>query len=342
MTRDAAKAMHDNTRDCTMEDDMRKKGLKIMGWMLVFGALLLAAPASAKAQSADASDQKAFRAVFDASYYYNANPDVAAACGKSDAALFKHFTTFGIYEGRSGNREFNALAYKERNPDLQQAFGSDLAEYCRHYISFGKSEGRNAKVDGQDSVVIATIVPNGAPKVASAKPEGEPADEAVAEAADQSANGESGAAAGGVIGTCTTKFDESESRASNVHLAAQRINGVTLQPGQAFSFSSTVKERTRANGYVEGTVFVNGKESTGIGGGICQVSSTLYAAMVYANLPATERHAHSRQVDYLPAGLDATIAGDYYDLKFTNIYDRPLQIQASAQNGSLTVSLVLQ
>ena len=83
-------------------------------------------------------------------------------------------------------------------------------------------------------------------------------------------------------------------------------------------------------------------KGTGTGGGVCQVSSTLYAAMVYAGLPATERHAHSLPVDYLPAGLDATIAGSYLDLKFTNTFSQPLLIQASANGGTLTVTLVLQ
>ena len=70
--------------------------------------------------------------------------------------------------------------------------------------------------------------------------------------------------------------------------------------------------------------------------------SRAYAAMVYAGLPATERHAHSLPVDYLPAGLDATIAGSYLDLKFTNTFSQPLLIQASANGGTLTVTLVLQ
>ena len=87
---------------------------------------------------------------------------------------------------------------------------------------------------------------------------------------------------------------------------------------------------------------MSGKRGTGTGGGVCQVSSTLYAAMVYAGLPATERHAHSLPVDYLPAGLDATIAGSYLDLKFTNTFSQPLLIQASANGGTLTVTLVLQ
>ena len=115
-------------------------------------------------------------------------------------------------------------------------------------------------------------------------------------------------------------------RATNVALAAQRINGTVVQPGGSFSFSNTILPRTSANGYVTAPIYVSGKKGTGTGGGVCQVSSTLYAAMVYAGLPATERHAHSLPVDYLPAGLDATIAGSYLDLKFTNTFSQPLLI----------------
>ena len=79
----------------------------------------------------------------------------------------------------------------------------------------------------------------------------------------------------------------------------------------------------------------------GMGGGICQVSSTLYAAMVSAGLPATERHPHSLSVDYIPSGLDATIFGNTLDLRFTNIFPQPIQIRAAADQGILTILIYL-
>lgn len=84
-----------------------------------------------------------------------------------------------------------------------------------------------------------------------------------------------------------------------------RINGVVVQPGKSFSFSSTILPRTAANGYVVAPIYISGTVGTGTGGGVCQVSSTLYAAMRYANLPATERYPHSLPVTYLPDGYDA-------------------------------------
>ena len=153
-----------------------------------------------------------------------------------------------------------------------------------------------------------------------------------------------GAQAAIVRGSCTTKFDPRASRATNIAVAASRINGVVIQPGEEFSFNRTILPRTAANGYVEAPIYVSGKHSTGTGGGICQVSSTMYSAMLNGGIPATERHPHSLPVPYLPEGRDATIAGNYYDLRFVNIYNTPLQISAVAdlRTGTVSVTLIQQ
>ena len=155
---------------------------------------------------------------------------------------------------------------------------------------------------------------------------------------------EEGAQAAIVRGSCTTKFDPRASRATNIAVAASRINGVVIQPGEEFSFNRTILPRTAANGYVEAPIYVSGKHSTGTGGGICQVSSTMYSAMLNGGIPATERHPHSLPVPYLPEGRDATIAGNYYDLRFVNIYNTPLQISAVAdlRTGTVSVTLIQQ
>ena len=81
-----------------------------------------------------------YRAVFDASYYSAAYPDVAAAYGNNADALLNHFISFGVKEGRNASAEFNPQAYRQRYEDLQAAFGSDMAAYCRHYVAYGKAE----------------------------------------------------------------------------------------------------------------------------------------------------------------------------------------------------------
>lgn len=140
-----------------------------------------------------------------------------------------------------------------------------------------------------------------------------------------------------MIGTYTTRYDITLPRAVNIEIAVQRINGIVLQPREGFSFSNAILSRTPPNGYVMAPAI--GRYE--YGGGICQVSSTLYAAMCHALLPATERHPHSSNVSYLPTGLDATISEGYKDLKFINPYQEPLTILAETDEGVLTVSLRL-
>ena len=246
---------------------------------------------------------------FDADYYYNTYPDLQAALGYDYNSLYQHYLTSGLAEGRSGSAEFNCLVYRNNYPDLQAAFGNDYRAYCAHYEAYGKAEGRNAAGDGM----------------------------ALSGAADTAVSAE--AAANTLIGSYATAYNPNISRAVNIALASSRINGLVIQPGESFSFNQAILPRTAANGYVKANVIVNKKYVLGIGGGICQVSSTLYAAMLDAGLPATERHPHSLQVGYIPEGMDATISGSALDLKFTNIFAQPLQIQASADQGTLTISL---
>lgn len=297
--------------------------------VLFCAGMLLMNPSEARA----AQGTESYRAVFDAQYYHDAYPDVAAAFGNDSAALFNHFVTYGVNEGRSASAEFNPQAYRARYADLQQAFGNDMAAYCRHYVNYGRAEGRCATADG--SAYSAPLQPAEQP----AAPSGAEQAQAVP---DTPQNAAAPDAPGNVIGSCTTAYETGIPRAKNVELAASRINGRVLQPGESFSFSAAILPRTAANGYVVAPIYINGKVGSGIGGGICQVSSTLYASMIYAGLPATERHAHSLPVPYLPAGYDATIAGTSKDLKFTNIYSQPLVIYASAGGGALTVTLALQ
>lgn len=141
------------------------------------------------------------------------------------------------------------------------------------------------------------------------------------------------------ISSCTTKYRENQDRALNIHTAANRINGVTLAPGQAFSYSLTILPRTVENGYGPGNVISGNTYVKGIGGGICQVSSTLNNAVLKAGIIPLERHPHSHNVGYLPVGLDATVSGNTLDYKFINTLSYPVTIGATAAGGVLTVTL---
>lgn len=258
--------------------------------------------------AAPKSDEQLCATVFDANYYAQRYPDVVAAVGNSQAALLKHYMECGINEGRNCSATFNATVYKNRYSDLAAAYGNNMIKYVIHYATHGKSEGRSGKPDNNINPVTK----------------------------DTSIDDYQ------FLGSYTTKYNAKEARAINVGLAASHINGVVVAPGAEFSFSNTVGPRTVENGFVEATVYINKEHAKGIGGGVCQVSSTLYATMKTIGLPATERHPHSLPVSYLPEGWDATISGTTLDLRFVNIYEKPLLITASADNGKLTVSLYLK
>ncbi|HOO28943.1 MAG TPA: VanW family protein, partial [Lachnospiraceae bacterium] len=110
------------------------------------------------------------------------------------------------------------------------------------------------------------------------------------------------------ISECSTKYTVGQDRSLNIAVAAGRVNGTVLQPGQSFSYDTTILPRTTANGYGPGDIISNGTHIKAIGGGICQVSSTLNNAVLKAGIVPTERHNHSQRVYYLKSGLDATVS----------------------------------
>lgn len=144
-----------------------------------------------------------------------------------------------------------------------------------------------------------------------------------------------------VMGTWSSNFATStQARANNVILAANRINGKILMPGDVFSYDKTIGRRTAANGYHEAGVYIGNKVESGIGGGICQTSSALYSAALYANLEIVSRTSHSLPVSYMPAGQDATIAEGYIDLKIKNNTEYPIKISAQVTGRRLTCSIL--
>ncbi len=143
-----------------------------------------------------------------------------------------------------------------------------------------------------------------------------------------------------VIGTYSTNYSTSSAnRKTNIHLASAKINGVTLNPGQVFSFNDTVGPRNAANGYKIAQVYVGGKSVDGIGGGICQVSSTLYNAVVLADLEITYRRNHTLPVSYVPLGRDATVSYGTIDFKVKNNKDTPIKLEVIHNGSTLTINV---
>lgn len=132
----------------------------------------------------------------------------------------------------------------------------------------------------------------------------------------------------------TTRYDETiENRANNIKLSAKKIDGTILMPNETFSYNKIVGERTIKAGYKEAVVYMGGKVVNGIGGGICQVSSTLYNAVLLANLEITERRNHYFITSYVSTSRDATVSYGSIDFKFKNTRNYPIKIGCIAQNG---------
>lgn len=145
-----------------------------------------------------------------------------------------------------------------------------------------------------------------------------------------------------LAGSCTTSYaTSSANRCSNIAVAASRVHNLVVMPGQTISVSDTFLPRTAANGYKSAGVYINGVHTNGMGGGVCQVSSTVYNAVMNAGLTVTQRHPHSMPVTYLAHGLDAAIAAGSKDLKFRNDYATPVILQATVANKKLTVNVLV-
>ena len=139
----------------------------------------------------------------------------------------------------------------------------------------------------------------------------------------------------------STKFSTNkanENRNSNIQLASDSINGYILKPGETYSYNKVILDTSnQGEGYKEAGILINGKPATGIGGGICQVSSTLFEAALYSGISITERHNHSAKVGYMGAGRDATVSWGGPDLKFKNTYDEDIKIESTVDNGVLSI-----
>ena len=141
-------------------------------------------------------------------------------------------------------------------------------------------------------------------------------------------------------GASTRLLDKEENRVSNIKLAVEKINGTTLQPGEEFSFNDAVGERSESRGFKEATALFGREKIRAVGGGVCQISTTIYQAVKQANLEIEERHQHKRKIPYAEQGQDATV--DYasdFDLRFKNSTDRPVKMHVSSDEEYVHVTI---
>lgn len=143
-----------------------------------------------------------------------------------------------------------------------------------------------------------------------------------------------------VLGSAQTKIlDFQESRIHNIKLSIQKINGYILEPGQSFSFNKVVGPRTADRGYQKATVLMHGEKVQDYGGGVCQVSTTLFQAVRTAGLTVTERHSHQKDVGYAHQGNDAAVDYGNKDMSFTNNTEKNLKIEMSVGNGVVSAAV---
>ncbi|KAA0547049.1 hypothetical protein FZW96_13785 [Bacillus sp. BGMRC 2118] len=142
------------------------------------------------------------------------------------------------------------------------------------------------------------------------------------------------------IGSYVTYYNTNKSqRATNIFLAAEAINNHVVFQGEVFSFNEVVGKRTTEKGYLPAPIIIKGELYDGVGGGICQVSSTLFNAVDKAGVKIVQRYSHSRRVPYVPPGRDATVSWYGPDFTFKNVYNQPILIRASAKHGRLVITI---
>lgn len=142
------------------------------------------------------------------------------------------------------------------------------------------------------------------------------------------------------IGYYSTSFSSGDlGRNHNILLSSESIDGQIVMPGDVFSFNDSTGLRDRANGYRESIIIVNKKPVPGVGGGVCQTSSTLYNAIANTGLEVVERHNHSLPVGYLPRGMDATVSDNTLDFRFKNSFDYPIFIKSDIVGNTVQVRI---
>lgn len=135
----------------------------------------------------------------------------------------------------------------------------------------------------------------------------------------------------------TPLTDNSQNRVSNIRTALKSIQGLVLKSGEEFSFNRTVGPRTPERGYKQAHMITNGQETNGCGGGVCQISSTLFNVTTKLSLPVTERHPHQVRVKYIAEGKDAAVMYDSQDFRFRNNRPYPIKITGYLKDNRLTM-----
>lgn len=140
----------------------------------------------------------------------------------------------------------------------------------------------------------------------------------------------------------THLYDSSENRVNNINIASDTISGTVLAPGDVFSFNDTVGKRTAEKGYKKATILSHGRHAKGFGGGVCQVSTTLYLAAKDCGFEILERHRHDKKVAYAPNGNDCTVNYNDLDLKFKNNSDKTVRLEIYVDGEEVVAKILTE
>lgn len=193
-------------------------------------------------------------------------------------------------------------------------------------LMLGGCNMETGKIDGSDIPTIPSILPSAMPSIL---PSIQPSAAAT----------ESPVALGVFI---TEILDTDPGRVENLQLCASILNGEIVEPGKTFSFNDTVGKRTEEKGYREAIILVEGKREYAVGGGICQISSTLYNAAEIAGMEILERHNHTGDVHYVEIGRDAAVSFGEQDFRFRNALDTPVRLEIKVENTEVLAALYAQ
>lgn len=142
-----------------------------------------------------------------------------------------------------------------------------------------------------------------------------------------------------ILGQYSTRFNDKSSRGNNIYTSGKSTSDIVIMPNETFSYNTATGPRTWSNGYKSAKVIVGGKYVNGEGGGVCQVSTTIYNAALISNMEIVEVHNHTYPSRYAPKGKDAAVSYGYIDFKFKNPYSHPVYIKNIIKNGAITTKI---
>ena len=268
----------------------------------------------------------------------DANIAVLSITVGSEYYTFNEDALYDVIMTAYSNHHFETVYYCEKLSTTDIDLDAIYAEVC--------VEPENASWDAQTHEIIEAVVGyrfdlDAAKEALAAANPGEvlkiPFEEIQPEVTTEDLDG---ALFRDVLGTYTAHQNSSSNRATNLRLACEALDGLILYPGDQFSYNATLGERTPEKGYKEAAAYSGNETVQSYGGGICQPSSALYYCTLMADLEIVQRHCHTFASSYVPMGMDATVDWSGPDLKFRNNTNYPIRIDAEADGGTVTISLV--